>query len=458
MNSSRIGLYFYPWYCGKKWRELPRLCTPQIGEYDSTSREAIKWQLEGIALIGIDYLVVELPPIGDWSFEVCQKAINLCFEVADELGLELQITFLLDATFISDRSNFVEVIGEQLKLISSFSWDRRMPKGCDHSSLIYVFAPYPYHAESLKSRYESFYDIRFPATFPHWGILEKSFNEPDLYPYIKKAVERGNSLADELGLLGFCQFWSPTQHLLTLNGVASVVPGYDDLHLRRAAQFMPVVPRNSGNTLLEQFKAAQLAGADEILIYSWNEYFEATSIEPTIEYGSYYVELTKYLVGKIKRGEVVKFPEGLDMPKPSAPIYLTEALKRSADTHLDKIPRWDQDYYLAEIGSPKSIEYENSTILFRGISICNIGQRTWQVVTSAHPIRLGVRLFDQNGEVVREGRTMINMDFEPQRTIEIDLRVEIIGLKPGNYQAKIDMVYEGHFWFGCENNIKIYCV
>jgi hypothetical protein len=167
---------------------MSRLCTPVIGEYDSTSREAIEWQLDGINSCGFDYLVIELPPSNDWSFEVCRQAIDLCFEIADERNLGLGITFLLDATFSADRSGLANAVADQLQLIRDLQWDRRMPSR-GGKAVVYVFAPYPDQADALKSRFGDSYDLRFPATFPHWGLLETSFNEPDLEPYIRNALE-----------------------------------------------------------------------------------------------------------------------------------------------------------------------------------------------------------------------------------------------------------------------------
>ena len=39
--------------------------------------------------------------------------------------------------------------------------------------------------------------------------------------------------------------------------------------------------------------SALASGAEDVLIYSWNEYFEGSTIEPTEEYGTRYVELTR---------------------------------------------------------------------------------------------------------------------------------------------------------------------
>ncbi|MFI5421684.1 MAG: hypothetical protein ACHQ1H_12015, partial [Nitrososphaerales archaeon] len=57
----------------------------------------------------------------------------------------------------------------------------------------------------------------------------------------------------------------------------------------------PVVPRNSGATYLESWTIAQNSNPDAIIVGTWNEYFEGTSIEPTSSYSDYYLQLTAQL-------------------------------------------------------------------------------------------------------------------------------------------------------------------
>lgn len=426
---------------------MSRLCTPAIGLYDSSSSEAIEWQLDGIGSCGFDYLVIELPPINDWSFEVCRKAIDLCFTIADQRNLELGITFLLDATFSADRSGLINAVVDQLKLIRDLKWDRRMPSR-GSNALVYVFAPYPDQADALSSRFGGSYDLRFPATFPHWGLLDKSFNEPDLEPYIKNALQTGVSLAQDLGKHGFCQFWSPTQQLRTLNGVASVIPGYDDLHLGRAAQFMPVVPREDGQTLANQFAEAHRTAAEEVLVYSWNEYYEATTIEPSLEYGSYYLDLTRHLITQIRSGVEPCLPVSDTRPQQVLPIYLTSDLERAAKRHADGVPRWDQDDYLSEIRLIGGGALKRKCLIFSDVELANVGAKPWLIIAENAQIRLGAQIIDGDGAVVREGRTELGRDIGPGQTLRYRLEVDVEGLPSGEYTARIDMVWDGRFWFG----------
>ena len=70
----------------------------------------------------------------------------------------------------------------------------------------------------------------------------------------------------------------------------TVYPGYDDTHLQRRTTF--ATGRYDGALYAALWEAAIAAGPDWILITSWNEWHEGTEIEPSLQYGAQYLELT----------------------------------------------------------------------------------------------------------------------------------------------------------------------
>ncbi len=42
LRSVQFGIYYYPWYNKQRWAEAPRICTPTLGEYDSTDPAVVK--------------------------------------------------------------------------------------------------------------------------------------------------------------------------------------------------------------------------------------------------------------------------------------------------------------------------------------------------------------------------------------------------------------------------------
>jgi glycoprotein endo-alpha-1,2-mannosidase len=67
---------------------------------------------------------------------------------------------------------------------------------------------------------------------------------------------------------------------------ATVLPGYDDRKIRTPGTYLP---RESGGCYDRTWRAALASEADWVLVTSWNEWFEGSEIEPSIECGTDYL-------------------------------------------------------------------------------------------------------------------------------------------------------------------------
>jgi len=67
-----------------------------------------------------------------------------------------------------------------------------------------------------------------------------------------------------------------------------VHPGYDNTHLQTSGY---VMPRRNGQTFRDYLRAAANAGADYILVTSWNEWPETTTVEPSSTWPDPYLYL-----------------------------------------------------------------------------------------------------------------------------------------------------------------------
>lgn len=79
---------------------------------------------------------------------------------------------------------------------------------------------------------------------------------------------------------------------------ASVIPGYDDRHIpgRRPDHFL----RQDGLLYRDQWEAAIASRSDQVLVVSFNEWLETTNIEPNLEWGDRYLELTASLATRFR--------------------------------------------------------------------------------------------------------------------------------------------------------------
>lgn len=75
----------------------------------------------------------------------------------------------------------------------------------------------------------------------------------------------------------------------------TVIPGYDDTKIRKPGL---KVERFDGQSYLAQWEAALAAAPDWVLVTSWNEWHEGSEIEPSVEYGEKYLELTRQMTGR----------------------------------------------------------------------------------------------------------------------------------------------------------------
>jgi glycoprotein endo-alpha-1,2-mannosidase len=97
-----------------------------------------------------------------------------------------------------------------------------------------------------------------------------------------------------------------TYHLLGNTGrrriwAATVSPGYDDRALAATDGRTPrVSDRQQGAYYDAQWRAAFAAGADWVVVTSWNEWWENTHIEPSVNYGDFYLRRTKVWAARFR--------------------------------------------------------------------------------------------------------------------------------------------------------------
>jgi hypothetical protein len=71
-----------------------------------------------------------------------------------------------------------------------------------------------------------------------------------------------------------------------------VLPGYDDTRVPgRKGTY--IVPRNNGATYRSSWSGALASNPDWITITSFNEWFEGSMIEPSVQYGNLYLNITQ---------------------------------------------------------------------------------------------------------------------------------------------------------------------
>ena len=79
----------------------------------------------------------------------------------------------------------------------------------------------------------------------------------------------------------------------------TVIPGYDDTKIRKPGL---KADRLDGQVYRVLWDEAIKAKPDWVLITSWNEWHEGSEIEPSLEYGNKYLQLTGDYAPRFRRG------------------------------------------------------------------------------------------------------------------------------------------------------------
>ena len=72
-----IGIYYYPWYNTERWKQHDVCFTPSIGYYNSNEDTVIDYHVELIKYVGVDFVVIEMLPMEDWSFSLVMNERRL---------------------------------------------------------------------------------------------------------------------------------------------------------------------------------------------------------------------------------------------------------------------------------------------------------------------------------------------------------------------------------------------
>jgi hypothetical protein len=300
-KRRQVGAYWYPWYRGEDWTSFTDY-TPKGGAYISDQAPVIGRHVQQAERGEIDFLMIELladhNPESKFNDRAVDGMVNAIVERRKRGFSKLEFAVMTDIYVgeadIMTGDRWLEVTRRHLNQI----WTRFVEPHpdayvkVDGKPLLGIFSP----AAPID-------DSRFTIVRPYWVSHEQW-----------KDWDRKKELVP---------FWDTAPQTVTDPRFVSVIPGYNDWRLERQPQVGPYLPRLGGRTFVEQWRRVFEVDPQVVLVYSFNEFYEQTQIQPTVEQGDRYLVLNQLLARRFKDGRPLSDADSgrlVDVVEPSAQV------------------------------------------------------------------------------------------------------------------------------------------
>jgi glycoprotein endo-alpha-1,2-mannosidase len=255
---------------------------PLDGPYDSLDTTLIRRQLTDLSFSGIDGSIVSWWGIGDYSDQVLDALV----ETAGDTGY--RITLYYETPMVArrrgDMSVAQRVVADLASVLERHAASPAWLK-MDGKPVVVVYMVDTQPLEIWREVKEGLIEAGFDPFF-----LGDSFNLETLsvmdglhtYNPVSSLI-RGEALASKYTAVANAA--RERDKLFA----ATVLPGYDDRKIRSPGIYLP---RENGGCYHRTWYAALTSEADWVLVTSWNEWYEDSEIEPSVEHGMDYLYLT----------------------------------------------------------------------------------------------------------------------------------------------------------------------
>lgn len=274
---------------------------PTYGLYDSNDPNLIETHFNLALEAGIDSFICTWWGIGSPT----DTTFNNLMIMAEELDTDLELTIyyetnsgrVLDIPIL----DAIELISTEVIHILDEYGDSDYFLKIDDKPVIFFYTEMAFSTlvwERISSRIKEKHDCYLlPDLTPYPEARTELFNafdgvhiyNPTHYINMQRQFKVNKSSFNDIGRL--YQSMSLTAKSHGKISALTVIPGYDDRVIRDPGI---LVTRQEGYTYDYLWKASIDADADWVLITSFNEWHEGTDIEPSLEYGDYYIERTAY--------------------------------------------------------------------------------------------------------------------------------------------------------------------
>ena len=266
-----VGVHYFAWYrlehngWGNALTTVPQDAPiPVAGQYNSSDTDVIATQIRQMEGAGIDFAIVHVIAGAPRTWANARTFVDRLS------GHRLKAAVVIDGLYADDAA-------------TKKMWvEKARAEFADDSHYL------QFHGRPLVMLYSAPLDFDVP------DVVLRNVYWTDRYDTGRNTFNPTHRLEPR-----DWPFWAESPQPL-VNGLVPVLPGYTDASLGRARTM--VHPRRDGELYRTQWNRALALHPELIVIYSWNEYFEQTAIEPTSAWGDRYLAMTACYAAHAHRG------------------------------------------------------------------------------------------------------------------------------------------------------------
>ena len=293
---------YYPWYDLGMWRD-PQMADNPVPAYSSDDPSALERQARQAHGAGIDAFVISWQGKAfDWN----TRRIQLVLDAARTANMRACVFIesqVVNPTNNSDLPTDPDTMARYLEDIVDLWGSHPAYLRVDNRPVILV-----YYASRPNLGEAQWKDVlaRVRATgrnplvigdFYHSRLINVLDGE---YQYINVTLSSADlTTQNTVETLRVRTFNRLTPDDGRRIWVASVCPGMDDRRIR-GRQTPVFVDRAGGAVYDEEWRSAVTTAADWVIITTWNEFWENTQIEPSVRYGTLFLDRTREWSARFK--------------------------------------------------------------------------------------------------------------------------------------------------------------
>jgi len=325
MSEKKVLAFYYAWY-GTPWgtgvlqqwsgwnshrynpeiitrgrREAAIICYPLDGLYDSSSEYTIKRHIYQAKQAGLDGFIVSwwgFPDrMGDRaSVKSSHASLQKLLEIAPE---DFEVTLYYETAKYGEKSVPQNIREDFERICEEYCSKPRWMK-VDGKPVIVIYGRVMNEMREASSNdIEEWKAIRRDLKDKGYDLFLVGDSLHPAYVECMDALHTYNPIGFTTRGIDLGSLYKRAADALHKAGkifAATVTPGFDDSKVRERT----LEPRRDGGYYIDSWNTALASNPDWIFVTSWNEWYESSQIEPSVEYGNDYITLTRQQVRRFK--------------------------------------------------------------------------------------------------------------------------------------------------------------